>query len=67
MRDDAPPPFILAAWEFLNSLFPEQWVGRGRPTALPARSPDLNSFAFYLWGRLQSTVYFTEVCDVQDL
>jgi hypothetical protein len=38
MHDDASPHVLLAAWEFLNNVFPEQWIGRGGPTARPARS-----------------------------
>jgi len=37
MHDDASP-HVLAAWEFLKNVFPEQWVGRGGPKAWPARS-----------------------------
>jgi hypothetical protein len=67
MHDGAPPHFILAVWEFLNSLFPEQWIGSRRPTASPDRSPHLNSFNFYLRGRLMSAVCDKAVNDVQDL
>ena len=49
MHDGFPPHFLLASREFLNTLFPEQWMGRGGPTALPARSPDLNPLDFHLW------------------
>ena len=58
--------FLLAVREFLNSVFPEQWVGRGGPTAWPALSPDLFTSHLYLWRHLKSTVCATEVSDVQD-
>lgn len=38
MHDGASPHVLLAAWEFLNNVFPEQWIGRGGPAAWPARS-----------------------------
>ena len=47
-------------------MFPEQWVGRGGPTAWPAGCPDLNRLDFYLWEHLKPTVYATEASDVQD-
>jgi len=47
--DDAPPHSLLAVWEFLNSAFPKQFIGRGHPTAWPAPSPDL-FFSFFMSG-----------------
>ena len=38
----ALPYFLLAGQEFLNNVFMGQLIGRGRPTAWLARSPDLN-------------------------
>ena len=65
--DGAPPHFLLAVRESLNDLFPEQWMGRGWPTAWPARSPDLNPSDFHLWWRLKSTDCATAVDDLQNL
>jgi hypothetical protein len=28
MHDGVQPNFLLAVWEFLNNMFPEQWIGR---------------------------------------
>jgi hypothetical protein len=67
MHDGVPPRFLFAVREFLNSVFPEHWTGRGGPKAWPAPSSDLNPLDFYLWEHLKSTVYATEVCDAQDL
>jgi len=39
----APPHFLLAFREFLNNVFPAQWIRGGGPTGWPARSPDLKS------------------------
>jgi len=46
----APPHFLLEIREFLNNVFPEQWIGRGGPTAWPARSADLNLLFFLYLG-----------------
>ena len=62
----APPHFLVAVRAFLNKVFPEQWVGRGGPTAWPARCPDLHPLYYYLQEHLKPTVNVTEVSDVQD-
>jgi hypothetical protein len=67
MYDGTAPHFLLAVREFLNKVFPEQWIGRGGPTAWPAPSTDFIPLHFYLWAHLQSTVCATEVSDVPDL
>jgi hypothetical protein len=67
MYDGAPPHFYLAVREFLNSVFPEHWVGRGGPTAWPASSLALSPLHFYMLSYLQSTVDAAAVSDLQDL
>jgi hypothetical protein len=59
--------FFLAFRGVLHNVFPEHWVGRSGPTAWPARSPDLNPLDFHLRRHPKSTVYATEVSDVQGL
>jgi len=41
IHDGAPPHFVLAVPQFLNSVFLAQLVGPGGSTAWPALSPDL--------------------------
>jgi hypothetical protein len=41
----------------LNNVYGLRWIGRGGPTAWPARSPDLNSCDYYLWGYMKAKVY----------
>jgi hypothetical protein len=68
MVDDVVlPHFILSVWEFSNNMFPEQWIRRGGPTVGPVPSVELNLLDFYLWGNLNSTVFDSEVGDVQEL
>jgi hypothetical protein len=61
MHDNAAPHFLLAVWEFLNNVFLEQLIGWGGLTAWPDRSPDLSL------GTFKSTVYATQVSDIQEL
>lgn len=55
--DGAPPHFARVVRDFLNEEYPHAWIGRGGPVAWPARSPDLTSPDFYLWGYLKNIVY----------
>lgn len=57
MHGGAPPDFLLAVREFVNSVFAERWIGQSGPTAWRARSPDLNPLHLYLWGSLKPTVF----------
>jgi len=59
--------FFLAFREVLHNVFPKHWIGRSGPIAWPARSRDLNPLDFHLRRHPQSTVYATEVSDVQGL
>ena len=43
--------------QWLNTKYPEQWIGRYGPSEWPARSPDLTPLDFYVWGRLKTLVY----------
>jgi len=40
MYVDVPPHFIVTVQEFLNNVFPEQWIGKSGPIAWPAGSTD---------------------------
>jgi endonuclease YncB( thermonuclease family) len=50
-----------------NSVFLAQWMIQDGWTAWSAPYPDLNPIDFYLGGRLWSTVYSVEFCDMWDL
>jgi len=52
MYDNASLRFLLEFREFLTKVFPEKWIGRGGPTVWSARSSDLISLYYYLWGRV---------------
>lgn len=42
---------------FLNTNFPNRWIGTYGPIRWPARSPDLAPNDFYLWGFLKNTIF----------
>jgi len=41
----------------LNQMFPARVISRRANIEWPARSPDLNTCDFFLWGYLKSKVY----------
>ncbi|GBN34306.1 hypothetical protein AVEN_257911-1 [Araneus ventricosus] len=51
----------------LDAKFPRRWIGRGGPTHGTARSPDLSSLDFFLWGHLKSLVYESPIDSDEDL
>ena len=63
MHYSAPPHFLLALWEFLNGVFPQQRIGWWGPTC----SPDFSPLHFNLQRHLKSTVCGTAVSNGQDL
>lgn len=67
MHDGAPAHFSVLAREYLDENYENRWIGRGGPQSWPARSPDLNSLDFFLWGHLKSLVYSTPVNTVEEL
>ncbi|EFN72427.1 hypothetical protein EAG_03551, partial [Camponotus floridanus] len=48
--DGAAPHYARIVRNYLNEQYPHRWIGRGGPIAWPARSPDLTSPDFFLWG-----------------
>lgn len=66
-QDGAPPHYAVAVRNFLNTTFPQRWIGRRGPVEWPARSPDLNPLDFFLWGYLKSKVYFNRPGNIPQL
>ncbi|XP_041984653.1 uncharacterized protein LOC121737150 [Aricia agestis] len=61
MHDGCPAHFRLAVRSWLDQHFPDRWIGRGGPIPWPARSPDITPMDFFVWGRMKSLVYATDV------
>lgn len=66
-HDGAPAHFSREVRAFLDTAYGTRWIGRGGPVAWPARSPDLTSLDFFLWGHLKSLVYETPVASRENL
>lgn len=45
----------------LNLWFPNKWIGRGAPIPWPAKSLDLTSSDFYVWGHMKDIIYKDEI------
>ncbi|GBP43527.1 hypothetical protein EVAR_30484_1 [Eumeta japonica] len=56
-HDGCPVHFRRSVREYLDSTFPNRWIGRGEPIAWPARCPDLTPIDFYVWGHIKAFVY----------
>ena len=65
--DGAPAHFHRNVRAYLEENFPQKWIGRGGPVNWPARSPDLTSMDFYLWGYVKSKVYHTPATTIKDM
>lgn len=56
-HDGCPSHYAVTAREILDRDYPGRWIGRRGPVHWPARSPDLTSPDFFLWGYIKDTVY----------
>lgn len=66
-HDGAPPHNALLARHTMNEMFHEKWIGRGGPVNWPARSPDLTSMDFFLWGFIKERVMSTAPTTPEDM
>lgn len=66
-HDGCPAHYSNNVRNFLNRQFPDSWIGRGSLFGWPARSPDLTSLDFYLWGRIKDLVYITRPTTREDM
>jgi hypothetical protein len=56
-HDGCPAHYSNVAREVLDRDYDGRWIGRNGPINWPARSPDLTSPDFFLWGYLKDKVY----------
>lgn len=66
-HDGHPAHSARIVTNYLNNTFGDRWIGRHGPIHWPARSPDLTTCDFWLWGYLKSKVYQRRVQNVEDL
>ena len=65
--DGAPAHWGLQVRGFLNTHFPQRWIGRDGPTPWPPRSPDLTPCDFFLWRFIKTRVFRSPVHDICEL
>lgn len=66
-QDGAGPHNHSRVIRWLQSEFPNRWIGLRGPVEWPPRSPDLTPLDFYLWGHLRCLVYATQPTNITDL
>lgn len=66
-HDGAPAHYSRNVRAYMNSRFPEQWIGRGSTVPWPPRSPDLTPLDFFLWGYIKNVVYAVECNTREDM
>ena len=66
-HDGAPPHYDITTRQCLDTMFQDNWIGRGGPVHWPARSPDLTPVDFFLWGHIKAQVYATPPASLDDL
>jgi len=65
-QDGAPAHNAIIVRQYLNQIFPNRWIGTNGVVSWPARSPDLMSLDFFLWGYLKTAVYADPPVNHQD-
>lgn len=68
-HDGCPAHFRRSVRDWLDTNYPNKWIGRGGPLPWPARCPDLTPMDFHVWGCMKSLVYSepNPVSSVEDL
>lgn len=65
--DGAAPHYALIVRDYLNTTFPQRWIGRMGPISWPARSPDLTSPDFFAWGFIKNQVFANRPTTREDM
>ncbi|GBN99850.1 hypothetical protein AVEN_157665-1 [Araneus ventricosus] len=66
-QNGTPPHYGNIVREFLDTTFPQRWIGRGAVMAWPPRSPHITPLDFYLWGYVKQHVYSERINDINHL
>jgi len=61
MQDGCAAHNSAVARDFLDTNFPNCWVGTNGPVRWPPRSPCLNPLDYFLWGFLKNKVNNSEI------
>lgn len=65
--DGCPAHYGRGPRQWLDAHYPGSWIGRGGPVNWPARSPDLTSMDYFVWGSIKTKVYEVPVQTLQEL
>ena len=65
-QDGVPSHFSREVSNFLNENY-QYLIGCNGRISWPPRSPDLSPLDFYLWGRVKSMVYSSDIASVEQL
>ncbi|GBN14641.1 hypothetical protein AVEN_39551-1 [Araneus ventricosus] len=63
-QDGAPPHWGKIVRSYLDTQFPQRWIGRDGPLACPPRSPDLTPLDFFLWGYVKDKVFASKLTKI---
>lgn len=66
-QDGAPPHNCRIVFDYLNTHFPNHWIGTHGPVSWPPQSPDLTPDDFFLWGTLKNSVYKSRCNNIEEL
>ena len=66
-QDAATPHYANMVGAFLDTTFPQGWIGRGGFKAWPPRSPDITPLDFFFWGYVKQCVYSVRINDIDHL
>lgn len=58
-QQNGAPHHTLHVRQYLDLTFSSRWI-RGDYRVVPARLPDLPPLDFFLWGQLESKIYFSQ-------
>ncbi|PSN32505.1 hypothetical protein C0J52_21944, partial [Blattella germanica] len=66
-QDGAPPHYANIVREFLDTTFPQRWIGRGGFKIWPPRSPDITPLDFFFRRYVNQCVYSVRINDIGHL
>lgn len=66
-QDGCPAHYARRVRDYLNTEYPDKWIGRLGSILWPPRSPDLNPLDFFYWGCIKEKVYFKPVANRDEL
>ncbi|GBO22716.1 hypothetical protein AVEN_46074-1 [Araneus ventricosus] len=66
-QDGAPPHYGNIDREFLDTTFPQRWIGMDAVMSWPPLSPDITPLDFCLWGYVKQHVYSERINDINHL